>query len=687
MPSPSSLLSVNRPEDLSQVRLLIDKARRDQIQYFASPADWRDEILYFLLPDRFSDGQESTRPLLDRQQIRDLRNASSRPDINWKEWANSGMRWQGGTINGIKGQLDYLKGLGITTIWIGPVFKQRVRLDTFHGYGVQDFLEIDPRFGSRADLLDLINAAHNKQLKIILDIIINHSGDNWGYLPPHAELDKAINEPWFKAFPDFYGNPNGEATKDWQVAWRNEQQKVFTTDSAGISGIHDAVWPRELQQPSVYTRAGKGDLGEGDVSDAHAQHKRTDFFSLKDFALDESRTLTFLADCFKYWIALTDCDGFRIDTVKHISLEEARNFCGAIREFADSLGKRNFFLVGEIAGGDNFQDIYLDNLTAVLQRNLNAALDIGSDRLTLNGISKGLQPAKDYFDSFDAKSKGFESHRSFGDRHVSVLDDHDHVFGKKLRFSAEINDDSRVKDYQVVAATAFQLFTLGIPCIYYGTEQAFAGPAQSQLQFLKDEGWDGSDRYLREAMFGPDNPRAAHFQNTIDDQVNNKDTTLPGFGAFGTFGKHCFDTNSPAYVRIAHLSQVRSTYPILRIGRQYFRQTRNFNNPFEFPATGELAAWSRILDYQEAICIVNPNGSDNATRGADIVVSSELWKAGTEFTVVANTAEAAANAGGIFYNGTHPVNSKVAVKESGETRFIEIRNIEPAEVLVLVKEF
>jgi glycosidase len=687
MPFPSSLLTTNRPETLSTVRNLIDKARRDNIQYFPSPGDWRDEILYFLLPDRFSDGQENTRPLLDRQQIRDLRTAASRPDINWKDWATSGLRWQGGTINGIKSQLDYLKDLGITTIWIGPVFKQRVRLDTFHGYGVQDFLEVDPRFGSRADLIDLINEAHNRQLKIILDIIINHSGDNWGYLPPQAQLSAAINEPFFKSFPDFYGNPNGGATKDWQVAWRNEQEKVFTTNSADISGVHDGVWPADLQKPGIYTRAGMGKLGNGDVEDPHAEHKRTDFFSLKDFALDGSNTLNLLADCFKYWIALTDCDGFRIDTVKHISLEEARNFCGAIREFADSVGKRNFFLVGEIAGGDNEQDIYLDNLTAVLQRNLNAALDIGSDRITLNEIGKGLLPAKTYFDSFDSKSKGFESHRSFGDRHVSILDDHDHVFGKKLRFSAEIKDDAKVKDYQSAAATAFQLFTLGIPCIYYGTEQAFAGPAQSQLNFIKDEGWDGSDRYLREAMFGPENPRVAPFQNNIETQLNDKDTTLPGFGAFGTFGKHCFDNNSPAYVRIAHLSHIRTKYPVLRIGRQYFRKTRNFNNAFEFPQKGELVAWSRILDYQEAVCIVNPNGDDNGIRGSDIIVSSELWTAGTEFTVAANTAEAAANAEGVFYNGTHPVNSKVIVKESGGNVFIEMRNVEPAEVIVLVKEF
>ncbi len=172
-----------------------------------------------------------------------------------------------------------------------------------------------------------------------------------------------------------------------------------------------------------------------------------------------------------------------------MALDETRNFCGAIREFASTLGKDNFLLVGEIAGGDDFQDFVLDNL-AILQRNLSSALDIGSQRLILAGVAKGLQPASDYFLEFDAASKGFESHRAFGNRHVSILDDHDHVFGSKLRFSTEIPDDSPVKDTQVVAATALQLFTLGIPCIYYGTEQAFAGPARHQVPFLLGEGWN-----------------------------------------------------------------------------------------------------------------------------------------------------------------------------------------------------
>ncbi|OPF14960.1 hypothetical protein B1L04_20475 [Microcystis aeruginosa KW] len=685
MSTPIDLPNNNRPDSLVEVRTLLDRVRRDGITYFPSPMDWRDEVLYFLLPDRFSDGNEGSRSLLTRDEIKDLRQAANRPDWNWKKWADSGRRWQGGTIKGIIGQLDYLQNLGITTIWVGPVFKQRTRLDTYHGYGIQDFLEVDPRFGTRRDLIDLVNAAHSKQMRIILDIIMNHSGDNWGYVEPNQSLSNARNEPPYLPWPDFYGNPNNSNTKDWRLAWRNEEEIGFTTNSDDIKEPHEGVWPRELQNSKLYTLAGKGDLGKGDVNDPHAENKRTDFFSLKDFALDVPNTLSFLAECYKYWIALTDCDGFRIDTVKHVSLNEARDFCGSIREFTDTLGKRNFLLVGEIAGGDEFQDFYLDRL-AILQRNLSAALDIGGARTSLNNVAKGLAPASEYLNLFKENTEDFGSHRSLGNRHISILDDHDHVSGDKIRFSAEIPDDSPVKDYQVVAATAFQLFTLGIPCIYYGTEQAFAGPARSQLQFLRTEGWKDpnnyGDRYLRETMFGSEHPRAYFKNNDLNTQVTEKDTTLPGFGAFGTTGKHCFDPTSPAYGRIAALCRIRAENLVLRVGRQYQRQIRIPGSGFEFPKAGELVAWSRILDTQEAICIVNPNGI--AARGGDVMVAAELWPVGTEFTVIANTAQTAL---GSSFSGSHPVESTVSVKRANDTTFIEIRNVPPSEVLVLLKKF
>ncbi|MFN0103961.1 MAG: alpha-amylase family glycosyl hydrolase [Bryobacteraceae bacterium] len=686
MPKPLDLLTADRPETLQPVRTLLDRAKRGDIAYHPSPIDWRDEVLYFLLPDRFSDGRESTRTLLDTAAIAALRQASGRPGWSWKDWAESGKRWQGGTIAGIRGKLDYLKALGITTLWVGPVFQQRVRVDSYHGYGIQDFLDVDPRFGTRRELAEMIEEAHARGLRVILDIIVNHTGDNWGYVSPGKPLDHAINEPAYRPAPDFYGNPHNPEMRDWRLAWRDEHQEGFTASGSALAAKHDGVWPRELQDERRYARAGKGSLGAGDIGDPSAEHKRTDFFSLKDIALDVPPSLGLLAECYQYWIAVTDCDGFRIDTVKHMALEETRDFCGAIREYADSLGKRNYFLVGEIAGGDFFQDFVLDRL-AVLGRNLTAALDIGGARMEIAGAAKGLHAGREYLQMFKEGDAGFGSHRTVGSRHVSILDDHDHVTGPKVRFSAEIPDGSPVKDRQVAAATALQLFTLGIPCIYYGTEQAFAGPAESQRPFVLGEGWNDpnnfGDRYLREAMFGPDHPRANHSAD-LGTQTSKLDQGLPGFGPFGTAGMHCFNPGSPAYVRIAALCAARAKYLALRVGRQYPREIRLPHTGFTDPPAGELIVWSRLLHTQEAVVVVNGNG--NARRGGDVVVSGELSGPGTLYTVVANTAHSAA---GAAYAGTHRVGSTVAVQGesvSGEPAFLAIREVDPAEVLVLVRQ-
>ena len=143
---------------------------------------------------------------------------------------------------------------------------------------------------------------------------------------------------------------------------------------------------------------------------------------------------------YQYWIALTDCDGLRIDTLKHVSGEDGRNFCGAVKEFAESIGKSNFLLLGEVAGGDDAQEFHL----TIFARNLDAALDIGEMRLAITGVGQGLQNPADFFAGFDFWDERMGSHRDWGSRHVSVLDDHDHVFGRKVRFSADAPVDHQV---------------------------------------------------------------------------------------------------------------------------------------------------------------------------------------------------------------------------------------------------
>jgi len=636
-------LSQNRPARVRDIAL----PRRER--YHPSPADWRDETLYFLLPDRFSDGQEQLRPLLDRRNP-----ASARPALpdgeawRWDRWAQSGAeRWQGGTLRGVRSKLGYLKNLGMTAIWIGPVFKQRGHLDTYHGYGIQDFLDVDPHFGDRRDLVELVADAHAAGLRIILDVIFNHSGSNWLY-PPETP-----GGPFMPRYtPGRY--PFG--------SWRGDLGQPV----AQIQSGEDGVWPMELTDAEDYTRAGAGDLGAGDLDDPQAEHRRSDFYDLRDFRLDRGQTLNDLARCYKYWIALTDCDGFRIDTLKHVSYDEAHSFCGSIKEFAANLGKSDFFLAGEVAGGDYNEDRYLD----VIGMNLNAALDIGEMRMSLNGVAKGLDAPSRYFNGFDPGHAVMGSHRTLGRRHVSILDDHDHVFGDKLRFSS-----AAASDHQVVAGVILQLFTLGIPCVYYGTEQALAGPEASETIWLPE--WGSSDRYLRETMFGPAHPRK-HGKDGLAPPHDGFDTSLPGFGPFGTAGHHCFDEVNPIYLRIAAACEARKRYPVLRYGRQYPRPIAETGvESFRDAGAGDIVAWSRILDDEEALCVVNANGREE--RDARVLVDADLNPPNSAMTVVLNTAQAAG--GGV----SHQARETIPVMRTADgTAYVEIHSLPASEALVLM---
>jgi hypothetical protein len=128
---------------------------------------------------------------------------------------------------------------------------------------------------------------------VLLDVIFNHSGANWLYPPgtPGGELKAAYTSGQY---------PFGE--------WRGDQGQAIMT----ITGGEDGVWPTEFADPARYTRACTGSLDASKFPDVdQAEFRRTDFEDLRDFALDAPGTLNFLARAYMYWIALTDCDGFR----------------------------------------------------------------------------------------------------------------------------------------------------------------------------------------------------------------------------------------------------------------------------------------------------------------------------------------------------------------------------------------
>ncbi len=266
---------------------------------FPSPAMWKDHIFYQILPDRFSDGHEGERPLYDPARADQFRV----PDK--QAWMAAGLGFNGGTLRGIRSKLDYLQRLGITGLWLNPVFKQRADLQTYHGYAIQNFLEVDPRFGTVQELRDLVDDAHDRGMRVVLDVVIDHTANNWFYGP---DVTGIVEE----SLPYRYEPPYSVA------GWRSGEGECIPQ----IKSSEDGCWPVELQRLEAYVRSGSiCDWSSPDPMDPNAEFRRGDFFDLKKLNGYNRETMRAVIRCYQYWIAVTDCDGFRIDAAKHIPKE------------------------------------------------------------------------------------------------------------------------------------------------------------------------------------------------------------------------------------------------------------------------------------------------------------------------------------------------------------------------------
>ena len=166
--------------------LELDFASLTRRTFTPSPAAWEDQVLYFLLLDRFSDGQEKDgyRDNADRPVetgTTPLYQPGDSGRVDYDTWLSAGNGWQGGTLAGLKSKLGYLRRLGITALWVSPIFRQVAFEPSYHGYGIQNFLDVDPHFGTRTEFRDFVQAAHEQGIYVILDIIAHHTGNVFTY--------------------------------------------------------------------------------------------------------------------------------------------------------------------------------------------------------------------------------------------------------------------------------------------------------------------------------------------------------------------------------------------------------------------------------------------------------------------------------------------------------------------------
>jgi glycosidase len=512
-------------------------------EYWSIDREWREEFIYFLMVDRFQDDVE-----------RHPEDTASR--ANPRTTADQLRRFCGGRLRGIIRNLDYIHNLGCSAIWLSPIFENDgapdPRSGSYHGYAIRNYLEVDPRFGTKDDLIELVDQAHRRKMRVFLDAVANHCGDVWHY-PGDV--------------PYYYSDDN----RQFEIGgWRSPDYPV----------------PVELRNPAYFNRRGEIRAWSWDRL---PETQWGDFFSLKGFNNDDDpaglELQRIIIDAHRYWMREADIDGYRMDAVKHMGERAIARFCSEVREYAHRLGKRQFFLFGELVGGDDAINRYTGPNTASLQGDctiyygLDSVLDFPL-YWTLPAVIKGFAPPSGLFGRYEALRDRALSRGELGRFLVTFIDNHDQIGQMyKRRFAAGAMDE------QVIAAAGYTICALGTPCLYYGTEQGLSGEGPG-------------DEFIREPLFDLAGPDRTHL-----------------------------NPRCRIYQEIAKIAAVNRRIPALRFGRMYFRETsfdgRGFGLPQGLPC---ILAFSRILDGQEVLVAYNTSISE--TLEASVVVDCGIHRPG-----------------------------------------------------------
>lgn len=517
--------------------------------------DWRDAVIYQVLIDRFDDGDDGNNYLLDRENM---------------------ARYHGGDWIGLENRLDYIQELGVNTLWISPVVKNietDADVDGYHGYWAVDLTQPNAHFGNLDDLRSLVRAAHERDMLVVIDIVANHMGQLFFYDMnlngvPDILLQGTGTRPQGSAVPPGFDQSGFTHITEYDPDFDPGGVQAFTSlGPAGPAPIifpydpktgHVAPMPAIFQNPEVYNRKGRT------FNYDDPQQLLTGDFpgGLKDVNTTRCDVKRAFVDSYARWIELTDADGFRIDTVKHVEREFWRYFTQRVRQRLEAKGKSKFFMFGEAFDGrddlvGSFTKNDLPSDPAELEREnscddgptltgdqLDSAFyfpqhyqvfrDVFQEAASTDRIaSLWANKTVNYGTVAPAGGVGVAPYKAL----VNFIDNHDvarFLFFARQRvdrdpaFAGKSLRDKELRLRAMLQNALLMLMTAdGIPCIYYGTEQEFRG---------------GNDPSNREDMWRP----YPYLGET---------TAPPGF-----------DTTGPTFVFTKRLIELRKKLPALRYG-------------------------------------------------------------------------------------------------------------------------
>jgi alpha-amylase len=516
-----------------------------------------DENFYFVMADRFENGSTAN----------DTGDISGDRLQHGFDPTHRGF-YQGGDLKGLLDRIDYIQGLGTTSIWLTPSFKNKaVQLEDgpsagYHGYWVTDFTQIDPHLGTNAELRALVDAAHARGMKVYFDIITNHTADVIGY-------QEGARTAYVPKDKEPYRTTSGRPFDDRDYAGTRDFPKLSPTESFPYTPKLDPdeenlKVPSWLNDVTLYHN-------RGNTTFTGEDSYYGDFFGLDDLFTEHPTVVNGMIKIYQTWIKEMGIDGFRIDTMKHVNDEFWQKFGPAVLAYAKSQGKTEFFMFGEV-----FDLTRPFTSTFPTRDKMQAVLDFPFQDAARSFASKGNAASE--LSTFFRNDDWYTDADSNVYQLPTFLGNHD--MGR-IGYFVKANNPS-ASERELVArdrlAHELMFFSRGNPVIYYGDEQGFTGT--------------GGDQLARQTMF------ASKVSEYLDDDL---------LGTERTHAQDNFNSSHQLYQLISGLARLTKEHPALRDGVHQDRYASD---------EAGIYAFSRLHRGEQREYVVALNNSESEKTAA-----------------------------------------------------------------------
>lgn len=478
------------------------------------------ERVYFVMLDRFSNGDTGN----------DWGGAPT-PAAGGFNPADPGF-WHGGDIKGLSQKLEYIHELGFTAIWISPVVRNQVlsvdgNSAGYHGYWGLGFDEVDPHFGTLGDFTAMVQRAHSLDLKVILDIVVNHTAD---VIDLHGG--------------SFY---TGNAVAPYRTCDGKPFDAKKLEGSNAFPVLESLCADTSFPKHPIVSLPNATAKSPGWLNDVRLYHNRGnstfsgessqwgDFYGLDDLFTENPIVVRGMISLWSQWIRETDIDGLRVDTARHVNEGFWKEFIPGVQQAARELGKPNFPIWGEVYDSDPSATAYWS-----VEGHLTGILDFGFQERVQQFVTQGQSAP--LADLFDADDYYFTSNRNVN-QWGTFLGNHDMGrIGSFVHASGGTKSRDLARD-QLAHAMLFLL--RGSPIVYYGDEFGLTG---------------GSDKAARQDLFATSVPAWSTEYRIGGEVVGPRES---------------FALSNPIQTSIRALNDLRSRYPVLGTGSQQTRYAKN----------------------------------------------------------------------------------------------------------------